>query len=380
MEKRILNNPFLFTGYITPTYFCDRVEETKTIREALQNGRDLTLISPRRYGKTGLIKHTFYLTQQNKSKVKCIYIDLFSTRNLDEFVVLFAEKVIEELSSTKEKAIRNFGKIFKSLRPIISFDPLSGQPELSVTLDSNSSSESSLNEIFDYLKQSATNCYIAFDEFQQINNYPEKGVEALLRSYIQFLPNVQFIFSGSIMHTMRDMFLSPKRPFFQSTQMMNLDVIAKNEYAEFAKSHFKHNSKDINEACFDVIYEEFDGHTWYIQAVLNRLFAFQVNIDKKELVFEAINQLIDENSYYYQELLKAYTKVQQNVIRAIAAEKYVAEINAGDFISKYKLKNASSIHRALTKLLDNEVIYKYNNQYMVYDRLMGIWLRRLKSV
>lgn len=376
MKEKLLNNPFLITGYIAPTYFCNRLRETEMIIEALQNGRDLTLISPRRYGKTGLIQHVFHLTKESNPKVKCIYIDLFSTRNLDEFIVLFAENVIKGLTTTKGKAIQNIGNIFKSLRPLISFDPLSGHPQLSVTLDSHSDIKSSLDEVFDYLKQKSQKCYIALDEFQQINNYPEKGVEALLRSYIQFLPNIQFIFSGSIMHTMRDIFLSPKRPFFQSTQMMNLGVIAKNEYFAFAKAHFKQNFKNISVECFDLIYNEFDGHTWYVQAVLNRLYAFQVDIDNKELVFEAIDQLIDENSYYYQELLKAYTEVQQNVIEAIAAEKYVKEINAGHFISKYKLKNASSVNRALTKLLDNEVIYRHKKQYTVYDKLMGIWLRR----
>lgn len=88
---------------------------------------------------------------------------------------------------------------------------------------------------------------------------------------------------------------------------------------------------------------------------------------------------MNENSYYYQELLKAYSTVQQNLIEAIASEKYVEQINAGDFITKYKLKSASSVNRALTKLLDNEVVYKNNQKYMIYDRLMGLWLAKLRN-
>src|SRR5690625_4667494 len=99
MKEKLLNNPFLITGYIAPTYFCNRLRETEMIIEALQNGRDLTLISPRRYGKTGLIQHVFHLTKESNPKVKCIYIDLFSTRNLDEFIVLFAENVIKGLTT-----------------------------------------------------------------------------------------------------------------------------------------------------------------------------------------------------------------------------------------------------------------------------------------
>lgn len=236
MKKQLLNNPFLITGYISPAYFCDRIEETKKILEALANGRDITLISPRRYGKTGLIKHSFHTIQQSNPTIKCIYIDLFSTKNMDDLIGLFAGKVIEELNNPKEKTLRNIGNIFKNMRPVITYDAMTGQPSLSVTIDKNIGKEKNLDEIFEYLKNQSFTCYIAFDEFQQISNYPEKGVEALLRSYIQFLPNVQFIFSGSMMHTMQEMFLSPKRPFFQSTQIMTLEPIEKAVYYEFAKN------------------------------------------------------------------------------------------------------------------------------------------------
>ena len=81
-----------------------------------------------------------------------------------------------------------------------------------------------------------------------------------------------------------------------------------------------------------------------------------------------------ENAYGYQELLNAYTDVQVNILRAIAKEKVVAQINSGDFITKYRLKNASSVSRALKKLIDNELVYKSENGYVIYDRFLGLWL------
>lgn len=379
MSKQKPNNPFLISGYLSPEYFCDRDAETKLMADALANGRNLTLISPRRYGKTGLIHHLFHGLKKDNPKLRTIYMDIFSTRTLDDFVTAFAESVIRELSSNTEKAIRNFGHLFKNLRPVVSYDALTGQPQLSVTLDKNSDTESSLREVFNYLKQLPDRCYIAIDEFQQINNYPEKGTEALLRSYIQFLPHVSFIFSGSILHTMQDMFLSPKRPFYQSTQMLQLHAIEKESYFSFAEKHFKKEKLKLNKSSFDTIYNQFDGHTWYVQAVLNRLYAFRRDVTDETLVFEAINQLMEENSFYYQELLRAYSHVQVKLIEAIAQERQVSQINAGEFISKYGLKNASSINRALSKLIDNEVVYKSGQYYIIYDRLMGLWLSRSKG-
>ena len=110
--------------------------------------------------------------------------------------------------------------------------------------------------------------------------YPEKGTEALLRSYIQFLPNVKFIFSGSRQHLMSEIFLSAKRPFYQSTQIMSLNAVDKDTYYQFANAHFKKNEFTVSAECFDAIYTQFEGHTWYVQAVLNRLYEYRKEIDK----------------------------------------------------------------------------------------------------
>jgi DNA-binding transcriptional ArsR family regulator len=224
------------------------------------------------------------------------------------------------------------------------------------------------------LKRSEKRCYIAIDEFQQVAAYPEKGTEALLRSYIQFLPNVKFIFAGSRQHLMSEMFLSAKRPFYQSTQIMVLGAIDKDNYCQFAQFHFKENGYMLSTQCFEQIYSQFEGHTWYIQDILNRLYEYRKNIDQCEIIFYAVRQLIEENAYAYQELMNAYSNVQINLLKAIAKEKIVAQINSGDFITKYKLKNPSSISRSLKKLIDNELVYKSEKGYIVYDRFLSLWL------
>lgn len=373
MKKNKPHNPFLITGYYSPEYFCDREAETKKIISALENDRNISLISPRRFGKTGLIHHVFHTISEKNRQMACVYFDIFSTQNLNDFAKIFAESVLGRFESGVEKAMKNFASVFKSIRPVFTYDTLSGQPELSVKIEPEAVTQS-LQEVFSYLKQSEKRCYIAIDEFQQIAAYPEKGTEALLRSYIQFLPNVKFIFSGSRQHLMSEMFLSAKRPFYQSTQIMPLDAINNDEYYQFAQFHFQKNDLTLSKSCFELIYNQFEGHTWYIQSILNRLFEYRKPIDQPEVVFYAIRELLEENTYAYQELLNAYSGVQVNLLKAIAKEKLVKQINSGDFIAKYKLKNASSISRALKKLMDNELVYKSEKGYLVYDRFLGLWL------
>lgn len=339
------NNPFLISGYHSPEFFCDRKNETKTIISALHNGRNVTLIAPRRMGKTGLIHHSFYNIKEENSEIITLYMDILSTQNLGDFVKLFAETVL-------------------------------GKLDFAIDITS-ANEESTLKEVFNYLASSEKRCYIAIDEFQQITEYPEKGVEALLRSYIQFLPNVNFIFAGSKKHIMQKMFTSSTRPFYQSTQILNIGEIERQEYANFAIENFAKKNLKISEDTFNAMYDRFEGHTWYIQNLLNRLYGYGEDVNLESVEF-AINQVVSEYSYSYIDLLNSLTASNVRLIESIASEGCVKEIYAGEFISKYKLTGASSVSASLTKLEENEIVYKSENGYIIYDRFMSEWLRKRK--
>ena len=368
------NNPFLITGYHSPEFFCDRKAETATILDALHNGRNVTLIAPRRMGKTGLTHHAFYQLKEQKSDVVTLYMDIYSTQTLGDFVRLFANTVLGQLDSMPQKALNRISQFIRSYRPVFTFDEMTGTPKVTVDV-SSAEEENTLKEIFDYLGSSEKRCYIAIDEFQQIAEYPEKGVEALLRSYIQFLPNVNFIFAGSKQHVMQEMFASSKRPFYQSTQLLTIGTINRDEYAGFAMEHFTNHNLELPHEVFDKIYDKFDGHTWYIQNLLNRLYGYNRNVEIG-LVSYAVEQIVSEQSYFYADLLKAYSAGHVRLLKAIAQEGCVKEVLAGDFISKHRLKAASSVRSALKKLIENELVYQTANGYIIYDRFMGEWLRK----
>lgn len=368
------NNPFLIAGYHSPEFFCDRKAETATILDALHNGRNVTLIAPRRMGKTGLIHHAFYQLKEQKSDIITLYMDIYSTQTLGDFVRLFANTVLGQLDSMPQKALSRISQFIRSCRPVFTFDEMTGTPKVTVDV-SPAEEESTLKEIFNYLGSSEKRCYIAIDEFQQIAEYPEKGVEALLRSYIQFLPNVNFIFAGSKQHVMQEMFASSKRPFYQSTQLLTIGTINRDEYADFAMGHFANHDLKLPRGVFDEIYDKFDGHTWYIQNLLNRLYGYNRNVEM-ELVLYAVEQILSEQSYSYADLLKAYSAGHVRLLKAIAQEGCVKEVLAGDFISKHRLKAASSVRSALKKLIENELVYQTADGYIIYDRFMGEWLRK----
>ena len=379
MKKSKSMNPFIIAGYISPTYFCDREKETQKIISAMENGRNITLISPRRFGKTGLIHHVFYHINDQNNDVFCFYFDIFSTQNLYEFVQIFGKTVLGKLDNYSQKNLKRIASFFKSFRPTVSIDSLSGSPIISFDIKPEEA-QIGLNEIFNYLNHSGKRCYIAIDEFQQITEYPEKGVEALLRSYMQFTENVKFIFSGSKKHLMDAMFSTVNRPFYQSTQKMNLSELPIEAYSIFAQNHFTQGGKTLPPSLFETIYHRMIGHTWYIQLILNQLYSFpQKKYTETDLNNAILDTLKEENATYktYCELL---TKGQLQVITAIAKEQKIKNPTHIGFIKKHNLRATSSVKLAIQSLIDKTVILKdENGYYFVYDRFFSIWLEQTKA-
>ncbi|GAB1415064.1 ATP-binding protein [Paludibacter sp.] len=372
-------NPFLIAGYHSPTYFCDREKETEKIISALTNDRNISLISPRRIGKTGLIHHVFYQLSKQDTSVRCFYFDIFPTQNLQNFVELFGKTIIGKLDTYSETMVKRDSSIFKSFRPSFTFDAVTGSPSVSLDIQTEKT-ETGLQEIFDYLKESGKRCYIAIDEFQQITEYPEKGVEALLRSYMQIMPNVKFIFAGSKKHLMDAMFSSVNRPFYQSTQKIGLKEIPIETYRQFAIDIFSSHNKSLYPEVFDYIYNMMIGHTWYIQFILNQLFSLPKSIYSEHDVNFIIEEILQEENATFKTYCEMISKGQLSLLTAIAIEKKVLEPTKASFISKYNLIAPSSVRLALSSLINKTLILKdEDGAYYVYDRFFSLWLSKFNE-
>lgn len=374
-KQRTLDNPFVYQGYESPAYFCDREEETHQLKSHLQNGRNVTLISLRRIGKTGLIKNTYYHIQQERPDAVCLYVDIYATKSLRDFVQLLGSTVLQGLVKKDSSFLEKAAAFVSTLRPVISLDPLTGTPSVSVSVEP-SQEEFTIRSIFKYLNESRREIYLAIDEFQQITEYPETGTEALLRSFIQFTQHVHFIFSGSKFHLMSEMFGSPKRPFYQSTEIMSLQPLPPAVYASFCQRFFRAKGGDLRAEIFQEIYDLFDGHTWYVQCVMNRLYEANTVVDSGQQVNEALLAILRGRVAQYEELSRFFTANQFNLLKAIAREGTVAQPTSARFLKTYNLSGASSIKVALNVLLDKELVYRKPEGYIIYDRLMALWLKR----
>lgn len=370
---KTINNPFVVYGYKGAEYFCDREKETEKMISTLHNERNITLVAPRRMGKTGLIHHVFHKMEEQYEGVKCFYLDIFATKNLEQMVQLMASEIIGKLDTVSQSALRKIQEFFSSWRPTLTIDELTGIPTFSLDLKPNEGRES-LKRIFEYMKQSGKRCYVAIDEFQQILNYPENGVEALIRSYIQFLPNVYFVFSGSQQHMMTEMFLSANRPFFQSSMVMALSCIEETTYLAFANHLLSVQNREINTDTFSYIYAQADSVTWYVQAILHGVYEHRDADIDKTLVDEVIQELIEEQAIAYQNYCAWLTENQQLLLLAVAKEHLVSSPLSQQFILTHHLPATSSVKTALKALVDKQLIGKTPKGYFVNDRFFAKWL------
>jgi len=362
-------NPFVIVGYDGPDYFCDRLRETSKMVEAIENDRNLTLIAPRRYGKTGLIHHVLNSVSPS---YKTIYLDVFATRNLSEFTKMFAAAIVGALDSPVDRTLSSVARFFKSCRPTVTPQE-NGMPKFSFDI-APSEAETTLGEAFDYLKEHRQPVVIAIDEFQQILEYPEKGTEALLRGYIQDVPWARFIFAGSRHHLMGEMFLSAKHPFYQSTDILSLDVIEQTAYMSFARRHFETDGQPFDPKAFDALYARFSGVTWYVQSVLNRIWLRGEGLTQPRQTEEVVADMVADRALLFRDLYVSQNDAAQMLLSAIAADGEAHGIYSGDFLKRHQLTSSSTIRSALSSLVDADLVYRTETGYVVYDRLFGEYL------
>ena len=367
-----LKNPFLTAGYAGDEYFCDRKRETARMLAAFENERNLTLIAPRRYGKTGLIKNVM---AKLPSGFAGVYLDIFSIEDLASFASAFAATVVGALDSPLEKTLSAVARFFKSCRPTVTPQE-NGMPQFSFDVVP-AAAKATLDETFAYLKSKERRTVVAIDEFQQIAEFPEKGVEALLRSHIQFVPWVRFVFAGSRHHVMSEMFGSAKRPFYQSTEILSLGPIDRSEYEKFAAGHFASRGASLAPEVFQSLYDRFDGITWYIQAVLNKVWESGTGLTSETQTDEAVESLVEGGSIVFHDLYQSQNEASRALLKAVAKDGCVSAPMSGAFLSRHGFRSHSTVRSALKDLIDGDLLYRTDNGYVVYDRLFGIWLAKL---
>lgn len=375
-----MENPFIIKSYESKNLFCDREEELQMMLRNCVNHTDMTLISQRRMGKTGLILRLFDELRDTRPDIHTIYLDIFATRTIDDFIKMMAEAAMRSFKSQTTIGDKLLSFI-KSLRPQFTFDSITGEPQLQIAYQSAHEKEYTLRGLFEFLDSQQEHIVIAIDEFQQICDYPEKNMEALLRTYVQQTHNMTFIFCGSKRHIMANIFANEKRPFYNSTVLMSLDKISEVSYSSFIRRLLTERQRSVDDDALQFILEWTRRHTYYTQQLCHTIYAngsAQINIED---VKQACIQLMKQGEAVFLQYRQMLTEKQWNFLIAVAKEGCVRQITSASFLKRHKV-GTPSVSKRLAESLCEKGLLNDESQidgtiYSVADVYLSRWMERL---
>jgi uncharacterized protein len=375
-----VDNPFGVNAYLSPQLFCDREEETATIASALRNGRHVMLYSPRRYGKTGLIHHVFnHLTRVPRART--VFADVYAAQDAHEFNTILLNAVHQALNPTPKQFLENAMKWFSALRPVVSMDDLTGKPSITLEPSKRRTEAATTREIFRVLNAQPRTIFLAIDEFQQVMTFKDIRMDAVLRTELQRSTNVRCIFSGSQRHILMDLFNNAKNPFYGSADQLELKRIDRNIYAQFAQNVMKRHGRTLKKDDALFCYDLCRGHTYYVQVLLNRLFADARALERSTIV-QVMLAIVREQDAIMATLRGALTKNQWDLFAAISREGEVDTPTGGAFIKKHDLPSSAALVMGLQALMDRELIYVTGHTaeggkpiYAPYNPFLGAWFK-----
>ena len=382
MSDKTPFNPF-FTGIQIPdTYFCDRKKETEDLISLIINGNNVVLKAKRRIGKSSLIYHIF-----NHSVIRdhynTLYVDIFGTKSLADFHLTLQNKLLNAPFAKTAKIKRNFETLVKSVNISLGeYNPVTG----GFALPSIGTSPSQLpllpmEDLFDFLETTKKPNLVVFDEFQQIQYYPER-MAAILRSFTQKMNNTKFIFSGSSRHMLTVMFQMANQPFYKSAESFELGSLPLETYSQFCRHLFSEYGRDISEEAVQFLYYLFSGETAPMQETMNRVFSMTGTGDKADThtIKDALNQLLDSHDTSFREIINRIERENvRNTLFCIAAMGIANNLTSAKIVQNYHLNSASSVQKSLLALQDenNPLIRKLSKGiYVMEDRLFELWIAR----
>ena len=376
-----MDNPFYMTGIVPDPFFCDRGKETSWMVRTLENKAHILLTSPRRMGKTQLIRHVF---EQPSIKDNCytFYVDIYPTTSLHEFVLLLSKEIYSVLVPKGKAMLDKFLAGIHSLAGSLGYDPVTETPRFDIKLGDIHTPELTLEEIFAFLEHADKPCIFAIDEFQQIAEYPEKNVEALLRAHIQKMNNCLFIYAGSNRHILENMFNSAAKPFYNSAEQIYLDCIPKEIYTGFAEEQFTKAGRRITPRAASFAYDLFEGHTYYVHSIFHNVFAY---LDPDKVIEEpdiekTLNDILEEKGHAFASVMNQLNYQQKETLIAIAKEGKASGVTSVAFVKRHALKSPSSVQYSINALLDKQLL-TYENQrrakvYSISDRFLEKWISK----
>lgn len=371
-----MGKAFVYGMSVGGDNFTDRIEETKRIKLDFENGINVILISPRRMGKTSLIKKV--ISEMDSPEIKVVYMDIYDCRSEYDFYNRFAETMMKSTGNQLEQVMENIKRFLVRVSPKLSFSP-EPNSEFSVSLGITPR-DYSPEEILDLperiAKEQGIRIVVCIDEFQQIGEFADSlTVQKRLRGVWQHHQHVSYCFFGSKKHLMENIFQSRRMPFYQFGEMLHLKCIPTEYWVPFICSRFEKYGKKISEEYAARICHTVKNYSSYVQQLAWNVMA-ETEIEVNEESFtEGFNALLEQNSSLFIQQTEGLTTYQLNFIRLLCNGIH-SGFNTQSVVEQYSLGSKSNVERIKKCLIDRELITIEKEGVFLADCVFELWFKR----
>lgn len=370
------NKPFVFGVAASGDNFTDRENETARLLLNFRHGVNTVLISPRRWGKTSLVKKVCGIAQSDKLKI--VYLDAFSCRSDKDFYNAFAVAVLRQTSSRLEEWLADARNFLSRISPKISLgsDPMS---DFSISLDVNPKS-ADVDEILQLPEKIAhrkgCNIVVCIDEFQQISEFKDsKAFQKRLRSVWQLQKSVSYCLFGSKKHLMNELFDKKSLPFYKFGDIIYLPKIGTADWVSYICGRFEDTGKHISEELAATICRKVDNHSSYVQQLAWLVWIRTDGVATEHDVESACQDIIDQNTPLFEKQTEGLTAYQMNFLRAII-DGVNSEFTSQEVLRKYQLGSSANVTAVKRALVKKELIEIEHRRTVIPDPVLKIWLKR----
>ena len=375
-KKISMEKPFVFGVATSGDNFTDREKETQRLLLNFTHGVNTILISPRRWGKTSLVKKVAQLAQTKTRKI--VYLDIFSCRTESEFYRLFATSVLKQTSSKWDEWVENTKQFLAHINPKISIgtDPMN---DFSISFE-YSMQDNAGNDILQLPEKIAIEkgiqIVICIDEFQQISDFEDsKTFQKKLRTVWQLQQHVSYCLFGSKKHLMNELFEKKNLPFYKFGDAIYLTKIETKYWIEYICKRFENTGKHISPELAKEICRLVDNHSSYVQQLAWLLWIRTTDIATEEQLTHALEDLLDQNNILFQSETENLSAYQMNFLKAVI-DGIHSKFSSKEIILKYNLGTSADIVRRKSALLQKELIETDGKEIILADPVFGVWFKK----
>lgn len=371
-----MKKSFIYGVSVSGENFTDRVEETRRLTMDFENGVNVILISPRRMGKTSLVKKV--QSHVDNPKIRVVYMDIYDCRSEYDFYNKFATTILKETSGKMDLFLDNVKQFLTRLSPKISFSP-DPNMDYSVSLGITPKNYAP-EEILDLPERMASkmgiHIVVCIDEFQQVGEWTDSlTIQKRLRSVWQHQQNTSYCLFGSKKHLLTNLFQNRRMPFYHFGDTIYLKPISTDDWIPFICSKFAEKGKKISEEFVKQICTTVNNHSSYIQQLA---WNVMVNTEQEvtdEIFQQAISELLAQSGPLFVQQIQGLTTYQMNLIRCLCQGIH-KDFTSKGVLETYQLGSKSNISRLKKTLIEKEIIEEEGDIITLADPVFEIWFKK----